>query len=258
MSVALLKMIRRTTAGVGLWPPCDWRKAWMTSAATPEVSGVDSLVPPKVLEADRAAADRVRTVGVGHGVRRAVGPVQIAGGDDVRRPPLFGHARAGQRRDLVVEPAGRALSEPVRGRAAAVVDHLGQVVQEEVRLGEDPVRGARRHADHAGVERRAPLRVRRAGVAGAGDDDDAVGHRVLEDRGQRLPGRGVRERGRPEGHREDVDVVLLDGPVDSLQDLAREADVAGAEDLHHVDVGPGRHAEHLDVARAAGWWRSPG
>src|SRR5436309_8460672 len=31
------------------------------------------------------------------------------------------------------------------------------------KMSEDPVRGARRHPDHAGVERRAPLRVRRAG-----------------------------------------------------------------------------------------------
>src|SRR6266487_5566263 len=71
----------------------------------------------EALETDRAAADRVRTVGVGRGVRRAVGPVQIAGGDDVGHSPLFGHARTGQRRDLVVEPAGSALSEPVRGGA---------------------------------------------------------------------------------------------------------------------------------------------
>ena len=46
-------------------------------------------------------------------------------------------------------------------------------------------------------------------------------------------------------------MVLLDGPVDALQDLARERVVAVAEDLHHVDVRPGRHAEHLHVTGAS-------
>ena len=36
-----------TSAGVGAVPPCVFRYAWMTSAATPAVSGADWLVPPK-------------------------------------------------------------------------------------------------------------------------------------------------------------------------------------------------------------------
>ena len=34
-------------AGVGVWLWCAFLYASMTSAATPAVSGVDSLVPPK-------------------------------------------------------------------------------------------------------------------------------------------------------------------------------------------------------------------
>jgi hypothetical protein len=47
MSVALLKMICRTMSGVGDLLPCALRYASMTRAATPAVSGADSLVPPK-------------------------------------------------------------------------------------------------------------------------------------------------------------------------------------------------------------------
>ena len=36
-----------TSAGDGLRPPCVLRYAWMTSAASPAVTGAASLVPPK-------------------------------------------------------------------------------------------------------------------------------------------------------------------------------------------------------------------
>src|SRR3954471_24211025 len=65
----------------------------------------------EVYEADRAAADRVLAVGVGRDVGRARGPVQVAGGDEVRHSPVLGDAGAGERRDLVVEPAEGALPQ---------------------------------------------------------------------------------------------------------------------------------------------------
>ncbi len=45
-SVAVLTMIRSTSAGDGAAPPWVFSYAWMTSAAVPEVSGADALVPP--------------------------------------------------------------------------------------------------------------------------------------------------------------------------------------------------------------------
>src|SRR5215467_489511 len=45
-SAAVLTMIRSTSAGDGAFPPWVCRYASMTSAAVPEVSGADALVPP--------------------------------------------------------------------------------------------------------------------------------------------------------------------------------------------------------------------
>src|SRR5215472_15348156 len=45
-SVAVLTMIRSTSAGEGELPPWVFLYASMTSAAVPEVSGADALVPP--------------------------------------------------------------------------------------------------------------------------------------------------------------------------------------------------------------------
>ena len=51
MSLAVLVMICLTTAGVGTAPPWVFSYAWITSAATPAVSGADSLVPPNARNA---------------------------------------------------------------------------------------------------------------------------------------------------------------------------------------------------------------
>src|ERR1700759_4927459 len=46
MSSVLETISCLTTAGDGAVPPCVFSYAWMTSAATPAVSGEDWLVPP--------------------------------------------------------------------------------------------------------------------------------------------------------------------------------------------------------------------
>src|SRR5256884_9293174 len=46
MSSVLETISCLTCAGVGAVPWCDFSYAWMTSAATPAVSGEDWLVPP--------------------------------------------------------------------------------------------------------------------------------------------------------------------------------------------------------------------
>src|SRR5882757_11225332 len=51
-SVAVLMMICFTSAGEGSAPRWVLRYAWMTRAASPAVSGDDSLVPPKIWKAD--------------------------------------------------------------------------------------------------------------------------------------------------------------------------------------------------------------
>src|SRR5580698_3397283 len=71
-SVAVPVMICLTTAGDGLSPWWVFRYAWMTSAASPAVSGEDWLVPPKSWIGDGPPASLVHSsYSVRSGVHRA-------------------------------------------------------------------------------------------------------------------------------------------------------------------------------------------